>query len=191
MTVKLILVVVVLVILAFVGYVAYQLYIGKKGGVTDILLSIQHDFDSIYKSQTGQAIKRLVLIEAQKTLNAYPLGQYSWAKPIFNLVFNRLILGKIVEENMPTIKKIRNEVEKINLFNSGVVHGAESVYNESKSYDVGGNNELTHDSQLATIVQGLNEKAKGEGFIGAYAKYQDNFLGKKELSAGAFVGKNI
>lgn len=191
MTLKLVLLVVLLVILAFVGYVAYQLHKGNKGGVSEILLSIQHDFDSIYKSETGQAIKRLVLIEAQKTLNSYNLRKFSWAKQIFNLVFNRLLLGKMVEENMPVVKKVRNEVEKINLFNEGIAQGAELVYKESKNYDVGGNNELTHDSQLATIVQGLNEKAKGEGFIGAYAKYQDNFLGKKEVTAGAFVGKNI
>lgn len=190
---KLIICLFVLFILV-VFYLAYKIHKGEREAVSNILLSFQHDFDEFQKSKTGQLIKKEVLLASKAYLENYASIHYPKLKPIFNFVFNKILLSTLIEENMPTVKAVRKEEGEV-LINKaidfGIAQGAELVYKESKNYDVGGNNELTHDSQLATIVQGLNEKAKGEGFKGAYVKYQDNFRDKRELFAGAFIGENF
>ena len=59
---------------------------------------------------------------------------------------------------------------------------------EAYNHDVGGNKELTHETQLMTIAQDLNVRAKDKGFVGAYAEFETNFKEEKRLSAGITAG---
>lgn len=189
---------IIVVIVSIIAYVAYKIHKGEKPKVLDILLSIQHDLDEYFKSESGKKVKQEVLIAAGTYLSNYAGKKYGWLKPIFNFVFNKIVLSKMIESNMNTIKKVRadkNEIKKEQLIteaiNFGITKGTELLVNETKNVSVGGDSELTHESQLVEIASKLNDKAKGEGIVGVLAEYKDNFKGVKEGSVGAFYAKNI
>lgn len=188
-------IVIILIILAIIGYVAYKIHKGEKQDVLNILLSIQHDLDEYFKSESGKKVKQEVLIAAGTYLSNYASAKYKWLKPIFNFVFNKIILSKMIEENMSVIKKVRadkNEIIKEKIINEainfGVSKGTELLVNETKNVSVDGDNQLTHETQLISIAKELNLQATDKGFAGAYAEFKSNLKDKKELSAGAMAG---
>lgn len=187
----LIVILIVLTIICFVGWAAYKIHKGEREAVSNILLTFQHEFDEFQKSKAGQLIKKEVLLASKTYLENYANLHYPKLKPIFNFVFNRILLSALIEENMPVVKAVRKEKGQIILnkaIDFGIAKGAEFLVEKSKNVDVGGNKELTHESQLITIAQELNVQAKDKGFVGAYAEFETNFKEEKELRAGAIAG---
>lgn len=187
--------VILIIIFAIIGYVASKIKKGEKQSVKDILLSIQHDLDEYFKSEPGKKVKKEVLLAAGRYLSNYSWNKYKWLKPIFTFVFNKYVLSRMIEENMPVVKKIRNDKKAIledelikSAVNFGITKGTELFINETKKVDVGGDKELTHESQLMNIARDLNIEAKDKGYAGAYAEFKTNFKEEKELRAGAITG---
>lgn len=181
------LILIVVAVLGFVSWAAYKIHKGEREAVSNILLTFQHDFDEFQKSKAGQLIKKEVLLASKAYLENYASLHYPKLKPIFSFVFNKILLSTLIEENMPVVKKTR-EIEK-ELFvnkaiNFGIAKGAELLVNETKNYDVGGDKELTHESQLISLAQELNLQAKDRGFATAYAEFKTDFEKEKELRAG-------
>lgn len=186
---------IIVVIVLIIAYVAYKIHKGEKQDVLNILLSIQHDLDEYFKSESGKKVKQEVLIAAGTYLSNYAGARYKGLKPIFNFVFNKFVLSRMIESNMSVIKKVRadkNEIIKEQVINQainfGITKGTELLVNETKNVSVGGDNSLTYESQLVEIASKLNLEAKDKGFVGAYAEFKSNLKDTKELRTGAIAG---
>lgn len=187
--------IILMVILSIIGYIVRKIKKGERQSVKDILLSIQHDLDEYFKSEPGKKVKKEVLLAAGRYLSNYSWNKYKWLKPIFSFAFNNFVLSRMIEENMPTVKKIRNDKKEVikdelikEAVNFGIAKGTELFINETKKVDVDGNKELTHESQLMTIARDLNLEAKNNGYVGAYAEFKTDFEKNKNLTAGAIAG---
>lgn len=186
---------IIVVIVLIIAYVAYKIHKGEKQDVIKKLLDIQHSLDEYFKTERGKKVKQEVLIAANIYFSNYAGKKYGWLKPVFSFVFNKFVLSKMIEGNMSEVKKIRAEKNKevkeqmiTEAINFGITKGAELLVNETKNVSVGGDNSLTHESQLVEIASKLNLEAKDKGFVGAYAEFKSNLKDTKELRTGAIAG---
>ena len=62
------------------------------------------------------------------------------------------------------------------------------LVDESRNYNVHGDKELTHESQLVSIAQNINIQANERGYAGAYAEFKSNLKDSKEFTAAAIAG---